>query len=236
MRRFHRDTYADAFEAFVKEHTPLFDAVEEEYKQNAFPPRFLEELADGFVMSAKADFDAQKKAKRISYLIDQNSLMVVYILPGIRAYEGTFAEPMITVLVDKWNKTFPQYQIKAGTFEEINGGFKRKLCYVTTAVCLSLGKAEDCREIRMLKDYRDGFLSAQSDGPQLINEYYDIAPTIVNRINKRADAHETYQNIYQKYISPCIEMIENEKLTDCKELYTQMMRNLSQEYLLSYNA
>ena len=231
MRQFDRNHYADAFDTFLKKHTPLFEAIEEQYKQEAFPSQLLDKLADDFVASAKADYDAQKKAKKASHLIDQNSLMVVYILPAIREFEGTFTEPLIETLVAKWNSTFTQYTIRPGTFAEINGGFKRKLCYVTTAVCLSLGKDENCREIRMLKDYRDGFLSAQEDGPKLIDEYYDIAPTIVNRINKRADAKDTYKKIYQNYISPCIDLIDQEKYTDCKKLYMQMMHVLGQEYL-----
>ena len=231
MRQFDRNHYADAFDSFLKKHTPLFDSIEEQYKTEEDPSQLLTKLADDFVMSAKADYDAQKKAKKIGYLIDQNQLMVIYILPAIREYTGTFPEALIETLVAKWNQTFTQYTIKPGTFEEINGGFKRKLCYVTTAVCLSLGKDENCREIRLLKDYRDGFLFEQADGPELIDEYYDIAPTIVNRINKRPDAKETYQSIYQNYISPCIDLIDQERFTDCKNLYMQMMHVLGQEYL-----
>ncbi len=236
MRQFDRHHYADAFDQFFKKHTPLFDLIEEAFKQENDPSGLLARLADDFVMSAKSDYDMQKKAKKIGYLIDQNQLMVIYILPAIRAYDGTFTEPLIETLVGKWNATFTQYTIKPGTFEEINGGFKRKLCYVTTAVCLSLGKKEDCREIRLLKDYRDGFLLSESDGKQLIDEYYDIAPTIVNRINKSPYAKDTFKKIYNNYISPCIDLIDQERFKDCKTLYVRMMHVLKQEYMLKYHA
>ncbi len=236
MRRFGKDGYADAFHDFLEKHSPLFDEIERSYRDLDDKDGMIKKLAADFVASAKADYDAQKKPKRIGYLIDQNQLMVIYILPAIREYEGTFTDPLITELVDQWNATFTQYQIKAGTFSEINGGFKRKLCYVTTAVCLSLGKQEDCREIRLLKDYRDGFLLSQADGKELIDEYYDIAPTIVNRINKLPDAKDTYHRIYRNYISPCIDLIDQERLDECKNLYVSMMQTLKQKYLLTYSA
>lgn len=233
VRRFHKDTYADAFSDFLNKHTPLFETIESEYTSSEDVSKLLADLSGAFVALAKEEYDAQKKAKRTSYLIDQNSLMVVYILPSIREYNASFSEPLITELVDQWNATFKQYTIRPGTFKEINAGFKRKLCYVTTAVCLSLGKDENCREISLLKHYRDTFLIAESDGKKLIDEYYDIAPTIVNRINKCADAKETYKMIYKNYISPCIDLIDENRLLDCKELYIRMMQSLKQNYLLS---
>ncbi len=236
MSRFKRDTYADAFADYMEEHKPLFDAIEDEYTQSDQPQEVIDRLADTFVSSAKEEYDAQKKSKKAAFLIDHNTTLVVYIFPAIHEYEGKFCEPLTNELVEKWNAAFKQYKIKPGTFSEINGGFKRKLCYVTTAVCLSIGKSEDCSEIRILKEYRDGYLSHESDGKELIEEYYDIAPTIVNRINKQSNASETYREIYKNYISPCIELISEDRMQDCKELYVRMMRTLQQEYMASYTS
>ncbi|MBQ7581250.1 MAG: hypothetical protein IJU25_00350 [Lachnospiraceae bacterium] len=234
MKLFKRDTYAEAFESYLSEQKPLLDAIEEEYVVSDQPEEVISRLAHAFTERARSEYDALKKSKRTNYLIDHNTVMVVYVFPAIHAFEGKISEPLTTKLVDEWNASFKQYKIKPGTFQEINGGFKRKLCYVTTAVCLSIGKGEDCSEIRILKEYRDGFLSAEADGKALIEEYYDIAPTIVNRINKQKNAQETYQEIYRNYISPCIDLIAEDRLVDCKNLYVQMMRTLQQEYIVSY--
>ncbi len=236
MNRFKRDTYADAFSDFLGYCRPLLDAIEEEYVRSDQPSEVIDGLTDAFVGAARAEYDAQKKSKRVNFLIDRNTMMVVYVLPVLKEYTGTISEELTKALVDKWNATFTQYQIKPGTFDEINGGFKRKLCYVTTAVCLSIGKSEDCSEIKILKDYRDGFLANESDGRELIEEYYDIAPTIVNRINKQENASGTYREIYENYINPCINLIAENKLKDCKELYVQMMRSLQQQYIKTYTS
>ena len=231
MHRFNREHYADAFASYMSEHTPLFDEIENACRAEADPASVTDRLAKAFTDAAKASYDAQKKGKRTGYLIDMNTLLVVYVLPSLREYSGTFGEPLVNALTDTWNATFTQYKIKPGTFAEINSGFRRKLCYVTTAVCESLGKDENCHEIRMLKEYRDGFLTREPDGRELIDKYYDIAPTIVNRINKRPDASDAYAQIYRTYISPCISMIEENRLHECKAHYVEMMQVLCKQYM-----
>lgn len=51
MRQFDRHHYADAFDQFFKKHTPLFDSIEEAFKQENDPSGLLARLADDFVMA-----------------------------------------------------------------------------------------------------------------------------------------------------------------------------------------
>ena len=50
-------------------------------------------------------------------------------------------------------------------------GGKHKGCFLTTAVCEYLGKADDCEELTTLRAYRDEWLAKQSGGVELIEEY-----------------------------------------------------------------
>lgn len=231
MKQFTRDAYADAFEEFGKKYTDLYDSIAEEYNNSDDKSGFIKELTQTLIAPVQAEYEGLSRAKRSNYLIDKNTLMVIYILPSINEYKGEYTQELLDVLIAEWNKAFNQ-KIKLGTFSEINAGFRRKLCYVTTAVCKSLGKSEDCEEIRMLKNYRDTYLTAEPDGPELIDTYYDIAPTIVNRINKCADSDAVYEQIYKNYIYPCISYIESDRLSDCKDLYVKMMHNLKDKYMI----
>ena len=67
---------------------------------------------------------------------------------------------------------------------------------------------DDCYELNLLRDYRDRYLAADRKGEALIEEYYNVAPTIVNRINKEENAGEIYENIYQEYLQKCVHLIE----------------------------
>ena len=85
--------------------------------------------------------------------------------------------------------------------------------------------------MKTLREYRDNYLLSSADGTSIVEQYYNVAPTIVNRINKSEDAGKIYGMIFRDYISPCISMIEAGNKEGCKELYSDMVNNLENEYM-----
>lgn len=104
-------------------------------------------------------------------------------------------------------------------------------CYITTAVCKTLNKPDDCYELTTLRQFRDIWLSNQIDGTKLINNYYETAPKIVTIINYLDNSKDIYHNLYNKYILECINYIEQNKFDECKNTYINMMNYLIKEYL-----
>ena len=109
-------------------------------------------------------------------------------------------------------------------------GREYRPCFVTTAVCGSLGKPDDCFELTAFRKFRDGWLTAQPNGKTLIAEYYAIAPRIVANINHLADAKEIYKHIWQKYLAPCLNFIERGDNDSCKSKYVEMVCELKKQY------
>lgn len=104
-------------------------------------------------------------------------------------------------------------------------------CFITTAVCDSLGKSDDCFELTTFRKFRDGWLTAQSDGKVLIAEYYAVAPQIVAKINSLADAAQIYEKIRQRYLEPCLNFIGRGDNISCKNTYVAMVNDLKRKYL-----
>lgn len=103
-------------------------------------------------------------------------------------------------------------------------------CFVTTAVCSTFGKPDDCYELTAFRKFRDTWLVKQPDGKNLIAEYYSIAPLIVDNINRRKDAAQIYQNIWQKYLEPCLNFIRSGDNLSCKKAYVKMVNQLKKIY------
>lgn len=105
-------------------------------------------------------------------------------------------------------------------------------CFITTAVCLTLGKPDNCEELTLMRSFRDEWLREQPDGARRVEEYYSIAPTIVAEIDKLPDRSVIYADIYKKYILPCTENARNKNYGKCNEIYTNMVNTLNELYCL----
>ncbi len=101
-------------------------------------------------------------------------------------------------------------------------------CYITTAVCQYLGKPDNCKELTALRWFRDNWLQYQPDGKRLIEQYYQIAPQIVDSLNSLPpeQCKSIYLQIWDQYILPCLNHIQNKNYTACKRLYIAMTRML----------
>ena len=125
------------------------------------------------------------------------------------------------------------YELRQRAEENYNRAKKHRgeSCFVTTAVCESFGKPDDCYELTMFRKFRDAWLINQPDGKNLIAEYYSIAPVIVDKINRLADSAQIYRNIWQKYLEPCLDFIKIGDNLSCKNKYVEMIRDLKRKYI-----
>ena len=232
MKMFNKDAYSDAFNTYFEKYKPMFDSITAGCNAAEDKEAYINELASSFVSEAVAKKDGiAKKSDREHFEIDHNSVLAVYVLPALLETRNEDLKKLADEIVKQWNGNFTKYNISTGTFAEIDGGFKRKLCYITTAVCESLGKSDDCYELKTLRDYRDNYLLSTEEGVKVVDTYYNIAPTIVNRISKSEESGNIYREIFDGYINPCINLIEEGKLEECGELYSDMVYSLKDRFM-----
>ena len=232
LNSFKKNLYVEAFQAYLRRYIEVIDAIEKVYvKDDGTDEEWLNKLADHLVDQAAAELERiPKKGRRNEQLVNYNMTLAVYMFPAILEKKGQSAEPLTKLLVEKWNAAF-KTSIGCASYEKIDSGFRRKLCYITTAVCESQGKADDCYELELLRAYRDGYLLSTKDGADLVKEYYNIAPTIVNRIRRTGEAGKVYAEIWEQYLSPCVRLIEEGKPEACRERYMAMVYDLKGRYM-----
>ena len=169
------------------------------------------------------------KRKADVLLVDYNMQMVVFVLPMFNQLELEACKEVSAVMVKLWNQTF-SVSIGNTEYNQIQTGFKQRLCFITTAVCKSMNKPDDCYELRTLRAYRDQYLLQECQEQELVDEYYRIAPDIVKDIDRQPSCDIIYKNILEEYIQPCIQLIEEGENEACKELYIKMVRTLQEKY------
>lgn len=103
-------------------------------------------------------------------------------------------------------------------------------CFLTTATCLALGKGDDCEELNVLRRYRDERLILDNDGPEIIREYYRVAPIILKSIERERTSIELFKLLYTEYISVICNDIKNNNYIKAKKGYVEMVKKLCKKY------
>lgn len=236
VKGFRRKTYNDVFEQGFRKYRPLISELSRIYGESPEEEKAAvkEELAAMVPDHAQERMQAQPKRLKERLSVDYNLTMAVYITPILTYTQDEFCIELCQRMVELWNeKKVTTLQLSFATYDDISSGFKRKWCYITTAVCESQGKPDDCYELTALRGYRDGYLMQSESGKALVEEYYDIAPVIVRAIDMYPDRERIYNEIYTSSLIPCIHCIEDGENETCRELYTGMVAELKEKYLCS---
>ena len=104
-------------------------------------------------------------------------------------------------------------------------------CFLTSACVEAKGLPDDCRELTVLRHFRDTYLRSAPNGAAEICEYYHTAPAIVERIKSGTDANAVFSRIYEELVLPCVALIDAGRLSEAHEAYRAYTRKLQGQYL-----
>lgn len=231
---FKSATYKDLFEAGYEKYRSIISHISEmcSGKNEEEAAQIIEELA--MVLPDHASQKAQRipVSKKQKVTMDYNMNMAVYVIPILTYTKNEFCTGWAVRTVKLWNeKKMNSLVLRVSSYEEIAGGFKKGLCFVTAAVCEWQGKPDDCYELTVLRRYRDRYLMRFGEGRELVEEYYDTAPYLVQVLNMQPDVSEIYGKVYRRFLSPCIRCIEEKNYEGCKHIYVDMVRSLKKKYI-----
>lgn len=105
------------------------------------------------------------------------------------------------------------------------------MCFITTATCTAIGQGEECHELRAMRLMRDQWLSQQDYGSAEIADYYRTAPSICARIDATPDPESAYSEIFEKWVAPCVEHVDNNRMLSAFFHYKMMVAELRERYL-----
>lgn len=104
-------------------------------------------------------------------------------------------------------------------------------CFLTSACVEAKGLPDDCHELTVLRKFRDEFMKSLPNGQQEIQNYYLIAPAIVNAIKGNTLSKEIFDSIYNELVIPCVELIEKGLLESAFQKYRSYTLELQAKYL-----
>jgi hypothetical protein len=102
-------------------------------------------------------------------------------------------------------------------------------CFLTSACVQYAGLPDDCLQLSILRDFRDGYMSKLNNGKQLIAEYYKVAPRIVEEIDKSDERGDIYGAIF-KMVIRCVGSIQSGHKKRALEIYSRHCLALKREF------
>lgn len=100
-------------------------------------------------------------------------------------------------------------------------------CYLTSA-CMKYfqDKFDDnCYELTVLRWFRDNFVSKED-----IEHYYEVAPIIVEAINKEKKSDVIYNYIYDNIVDYCVDQIEQGNYDNAYSRYKNSVLILEEQF------
>ena len=144
IKNFKKNTYEAQFRQFEKEHGVCFKDLEQSVLSGEDGgTRKLSQMAEMIAEKVAEELRALAKERfRQNRLMDYNMVLVTYYFPAALDLMPQSGTQFVDHMILAWKEQFPQTDLKPATFEEINAGFRQRYCYITTAVCKSLGKTD----------------------------------------------------------------------------------------------
>lgn len=103
-------------------------------------------------------------------------------------------------------------------------------CFLTTACVEAQHLSDDCKELTVLRRFRDEYVLNQENGPALLKEYYAISPIIVSRIKEDPKARIILQDIFQDILQ-AVRLIESKKHSEAFALYCALVNSLTIRFI-----
>ena len=128
----------------------------------------------------------------------------------------------IHIKVDTDNKTYETVTKINGEKESSSGG-----CYLTSA-CMRYFQEkfdDNCYELRVLRLFRDNFVSKED-----IEHYYEVAPIIVETVDKKEKSDIIYDYIYDNIVDYCVEQIEQGNYDKAYSRYKNSVLTLEEQF------
>ena len=99
-------------------------------------------------------------------------------------------------------------------------------CFITTACMRALAASFDdnCIELTTLRRFRDSYIAALPNGPELIATYREYAPLYVKLINARPDAEQIWEDLYTNFILPAVRYIHDGRNRQAYFAYLLMLQ------------
>lgn len=114
-------------------------------------------------------------------------------------------------------------------YKGAGGGGGGSKCFITSACVFARGLTDDCEELTTLRAFRDNYIMTVPGGPELIQEYYEVAPAIVASIIENKESVRILSALYDELVVPSVTLILSGEYEEALLHYRTCVAQLMEE-------
>ena len=100
-----------------------------------------------------------------------------------------------------------------------------RCCLLSTAACNALGLPDDCPELRLLRQFRDGVMADSPEDRRDVERYYAMAPAALATIEQRPDSDAVLHRLYWQAVRPAVSAIETGRHDDARAILRRLLND-----------
>jgi hypothetical protein len=104
-------------------------------------------------------------------------------------------------------------------------------CFISTACARYAGLPDNCEELVTIRRFRDDFMMLSENGRKAIEEYYVVAPTIVEHLETAPDRDEIYSHLLVM-IREAVQAVNARDFVAARNIYATEFAALKRRFLL----
>ncbi len=222
-------TYQKHFSNFLEQEEGLYRSIIEMRAGFETKETFDESFAKDFVKEVQKQVDATPKARfKCHCILDYAFSFTTFFVPAFYQIDEQVCKYVVKACVAEWNRAFPDYPLRACPKKQTIK--KRENCFITKVACETLGKTAACPALDAFRQYREQYLLHLPEGPGLVQQYRDIAPSIIKHIEKSGRAKQIYADMWERYLKLSYEKIQQGLWKEAEEILQKMMHEAQDHY------
>ncbi|MBN2731505.1 MAG: hypothetical protein JXR26_03650 [Balneolaceae bacterium] len=106
---------------------------------------------------------------------------------------------------------------------------EESVTFICTACMQAKGLGRDCKELKILRSFRNEYAMGSLEGRQLIREYAEVGPTLVNVIESSHNRDQMYAAVYETLVLPAIDLIHEGRKEAAMQFYKEYVKGLNKK-------
>lgn len=164
-------------------------------------------------------------SEKYNFLGKDNTLTIGFAVENNKWYEAPLNRDLAYIFLES------EIIAKLGYKDDFTDALFNADCFLTSACVFHKGLEDNCYQLTQLRKLREEFMRPHKIYSQLLQEYKEVAPKMLEKINVAENKTQILDSIYEQLVKPSVGFLEMGEKEKAVLHYTHFVEQMKQLYL-----